>query len=142
MNLRRDASDTAHLTRLRLLLPGKVPQMIRIIRLLVVVVVPLLLIVTLSSVLAYPAQAGPSSTCEPDVQLPSKAWLRICMPSGPDTPWNGDLVVYAHGYVAFNKPITIPEDPWLRRTRTCIPVSPVPKRECRFASTSLNWWDE
>ena len=29
------------------------------------------------------------------------------MPSGT---WNGDLVVYAHGYVAYNKPITIPED--------------------------------
>jgi len=81
--------------------------MIRIARLLVVVIVPLLLVGTLSSLLAYPAQATPSSVCEPDGQLPSGAYYRICMPTGT---WNGDLVIYAHGYVAFNKPITIPED--------------------------------
>jgi pimeloyl-ACP methyl ester carboxylesterase len=26
------------------------------------------------------------------------------------TAWNGDLVVFAHGYVAFNEPVAIPED--------------------------------
>ena len=81
--------------------------MMRIARLLVVVTVPLLLVVLLSSLLAYPAQATPSSVCEPDGQLPSGAYYRICMPPGE---WNGNLVIYAHGYVAFNKPITIPED--------------------------------
>jgi hypothetical protein len=81
--------------------------MMRIIRLLLAVIVPLLLVVALSSLLAYPAQATPSSVCEPDGQLPSGAYYRICMPTGD---WNGDLVLYAHGYVAFNKPITIPED--------------------------------
>jgi hypothetical protein len=81
--------------------------MLRIIRLFLVVIVPLLLVAVLSSLLAYPAQATPSSVCEPDGQLSSGAYYRICMPSGT---WNGDLVVYAHGYVAYNKPITIPED--------------------------------
>jgi pimeloyl-ACP methyl ester carboxylesterase len=81
--------------------------MMRIARLLVVVTVPLLLVVLLSSLLTYPAQATPSSVCEPDGLLPSGAYYRICMPSGE---WNGNLAIYAHGYVAFNKPITIPED--------------------------------
>ena len=81
--------------------------MMRIIRLFLVTVVPLLLIAILNSMLAFPAQASPSSVCEPDGQLPSGAYYRICMPTGT---WNGDLVIYAHGYVAFNKPITIPED--------------------------------
>ena len=92
---------------LPLSLPGKAPVMMRIIRLLVVTVVPLLLIVILNSMLAFPAQASPSGVCEPDGQLPSGAYYRICMPTGI---WNGDLVIYAHGYVAYNKPITIPED--------------------------------
>jgi hypothetical protein len=82
--------------------------MIRIIRLLLVAIVPPLLAAALSSLLAYPATAGSSSTCEPDGQLPSGAYYRICMP--PAENWNGSLVIYAHGYVAFNKPITIPED--------------------------------
>ncbi len=33
--------------------------------------------------------------------LPSAARSLICVP----TPWNGDLVVWAHGYVAFNEPL-------------------------------------
>ena len=35
----------------------------------------------------------------------SVARYRICMPVGA---WNGDLVVYAHGYVAFNEDVVIP----------------------------------
>jgi hypothetical protein len=79
----------------------------RTIRLLLIVIVPLLLVALLSTLLAAPATATPLSACDPDGLLPSGAYYRICMPSGP---WNGDLVIYAHGYVAFNKPITIPED--------------------------------
>ena len=81
--------------------------MMRTVRLLLVVIVPLLLVVTLSSGLAQPVTADSMSVCEPDGQLPSGAYYRICMPAGT---WNGNLVIYAHGYVAFNKPITIPED--------------------------------
>lgn len=49
-----------------------------------------------------------ASICEPDGIQASGAVYRICMPA-PGT-WNSDLVVYAHGYVAFNEPIAIPED--------------------------------
>lgn len=80
--------------------------MARFVRSSLVVVVSLLSVVALSSLLAYPATAKPSSVCA-DGPQPSGAYYRICMPSGT---WNGDLVVYAHGYVAYNKPITIPED--------------------------------
>jgi pimeloyl-ACP methyl ester carboxylesterase len=45
-------------------------------------------------------------TCEPDKAQTSGAIYRICMPA----IWNGDLLVYAHGYVAANQPIGIPAD--------------------------------
>ncbi len=51
--------------------------------------------------------AAPSSGCE-DGDQDSGARYRICMPSEGD--WNGDLVVYAHGYVAPDRPVEIPED--------------------------------
>jgi len=69
----------------------------------------LVVVVLLASLPALPAQAtGATSTCEPDRRQASGAIYRICMP-GPGR-WNGDLVVYAHGYVAFNVPVGIPED--------------------------------
>jgi pimeloyl-ACP methyl ester carboxylesterase len=37
----------------------------------------------------------------------SGAAYRICRPEA--SCWNGDLVVYAHGYVGFNEPVAIPE---------------------------------
>jgi pimeloyl-ACP methyl ester carboxylesterase len=46
--------------------------------------------------------------CDPDKQQASGAFYRICMPVFP--PWNGDLVVYAHGYVSPTDPVGIPED--------------------------------
>ena len=55
-----------------------------------------------------PAQALPSfqetptpGACQDGV-LPSGALSRICVPAAG---WNGDLVVWAHGYVAYNEPI-------------------------------------
>lgn len=54
------------------------------------------------------ARAGSRSTCQPDATQPIGAIYRICMPA--PGMWNGDLVVFAHGYVAFNEPIAIPED--------------------------------
>ena len=36
----------------------------------------------------------------------SGASYEISMPSS----WNGDLVIYAHGYIAFNKPVAAPND--------------------------------
>ncbi|MFQ5340709.1 MAG: alpha/beta hydrolase family protein [Anaerolineae bacterium] len=50
---------------------------------------------------------GAASTCE-DGQQSSGALYRICMPASD--AWNGDLVVFAHGYVAPDDPLEIPED--------------------------------
>jgi len=43
----------------------------------------------------------------------------ICVP--PGIGWNGDLVVYAHGYVAPENPIAIPEDQLVLPDGTSIP---------------------
>ena len=53
--------------------------------------------------------------CEPDGVQSSGAIYRICMP--PNWWWNGDLVIYAHGYVAATEPVAIPED------QLCLPGS-------------------
>ena len=53
------------------------------------------------------ADPGGTSICDPDGVQSSGAIYRICMPDGP---WNGDLVVYAHGYVSPLEPVGIPED--------------------------------
>src|SRR5690349_15441175 len=37
-----------------------------------------------------------------DGVLPSGALSRVCVPA---SGWNGDLFVWAHGYVAFNEPL-------------------------------------
>ncbi|MEK6676741.1 MAG: hypothetical protein AABZ47_13945 [Planctomycetota bacterium] len=54
------------------------------------------------------ASIAGESTCEPDGLQPSSAIYRICMP--PAEAWNGDLVVYAHGYVSQAEPFGIPEE--------------------------------
>ncbi len=42
-----------------------------------------------------------------DATLPSSAALyRVCFPE----TWNGDLVIYAHGYVSAGAPLAIPDD--------------------------------
>jgi pimeloyl-ACP methyl ester carboxylesterase len=48
------------------------------------------------------------AACDPDGTQASGAVYRICMP--PTSAWNGDLVVYAHGYVRPSEPVGIPED--------------------------------
>ena len=52
------------------------------------------------------AATSTQGVCE-DRDQASGAKYRICMPT---LPWNHDLVVYAHGYVAYNEPVAIPED--------------------------------
>ena len=55
------------------------------------------------------AFAGPAAAaCDPDGTQTSGAIYRICMPD--PGRWNGRLVIWAHGYVAFNEPVAIPED--------------------------------
>jgi pimeloyl-ACP methyl ester carboxylesterase len=67
----------------------------------------LVAVVLLGSLPALPAMAASStSTCQDGTQS-SGALYRICMPDPND--WNGDLVVFAHGYVAPNEPLSIPE---------------------------------
>jgi pimeloyl-ACP methyl ester carboxylesterase len=56
--------------------------------------------------LAATRQAG--AACEADGLQASGAVYRICMPEAAS--WNGRLVIWAHGYVAFNEPVEIPED--------------------------------
>ncbi|HKX30120.1 MAG TPA: hypothetical protein VJ302_20695 [Blastocatellia bacterium] len=60
----------------------------------------------LIAALSFKAEAAPQSTvnCADGVQS-SGALYRICVPS----QWNGDLVVYAHGYVAAPLPLSIPD---------------------------------
>jgi pimeloyl-ACP methyl ester carboxylesterase len=70
-------------------------------------------VVVLSTLFGRPAQSQ-STVQEPGTIPPgcvdgaqgSGAIYRICMP----TTWNNKLVVYAHGYVAPNRPLGIPED--------------------------------
>lgn len=69
-------------------------------------VLPLLLVLLLTA--TPPALQAANATphaCTDGLQS-SGATYRICMPP----TWNGWLVVYAHGYVAPNRPIGIPED--------------------------------
>lgn len=49
--------------------------------------------------------AGISAAACEDGPQPSGAIYRICMPAN----WNGDLVIWAHGYVDPSEPIAIPE---------------------------------
>lgn len=56
----------------------------------------------------HPLAATNTQGVREDGDQASGAKYRICMPTLP--PWNGDLVVYAHGYVAYNEPVAIPED--------------------------------
>ena len=59
-------------------------------------------------VLPEELEALAPAACDPDGVQASGAVYRICMP--PETLWNGDLVLYAHGYVRPTEPVGIPED--------------------------------
>ena len=50
----------------------------------------------------------PEAVCNGGAQ-PSGALYWICMPNNINN-WNGSLVVYAHGYVAPNEPLAIPQE--------------------------------
>ena len=71
--------------------------------------VGLLLLGVLLGFDAQPALAGSDSACGEDGAQPSGAIYRICLPDAP-MPWNGQLVVYAHGYVDPTQPVGLPED--------------------------------
>src|SRR6266699_2707447 len=73
--------------------------------------------VFLAALPAVRPAAAATSTCEPDGLQASGAIYRICMPA----TWNGDLVVFAHGYVGFNEPVAIPEDQLVLPDGTSVP---------------------
>lgn len=60
-----------------------------------------------------------TSNCLPDGTQRSGAKYRICMPA--PGRWNGNLILFAHGYVAFNQPIGIPEDQLMLPDGTSLP---------------------
>jgi len=64
-----------------------------------------LLLVVLACHAVALAEAGPRSTCETGLQ-PSGAQYQLCLPDS----WNGDLVIYAHGYSATTEPVELPDD--------------------------------
>ena len=59
------------------------------------------------------------STCSDDVIQPTRAVTRVCMPA--PGRWNGDLVVFAHGYVSPEEPVGIPESQLSLPDGTSIP---------------------
>lgn len=61
---------------------------------------------THGSELAATTVAASPHACEDGTQS-SGAKYRICMPAGT---WNKKLVMYAHGYVAYNQPLAVPSE--------------------------------
>jgi pimeloyl-ACP methyl ester carboxylesterase len=88
-------------------------------------IVRLLLAFSLLPVLALGA-------CESGTQ-DSGALYRICMPGGT---WNGGLVLFAHGYVAPNEPLAIPDDELTLPDGTYLP-DVINKLGLAFATTSF-----
>lgn len=85
----------------------------RVMRLVGVIVMTVVLLTTVQASVSAesappPPAAAPAGTCAPDGVQESGSIYRICMP--PQWRWNGDLLIWAHGYVAFNEPLAIPED--------------------------------
>jgi pimeloyl-ACP methyl ester carboxylesterase len=96
----------------------------------------IILTVCLGSALAAPAHAQvPVSQCE-DGSQNSGAFYRVCMP-GPPIDWNGDLVVYAHGYVPPGPVTGIPEDQMRLPDGTYLPDL-VTSQGYAFATTSYS----
>jgi pimeloyl-ACP methyl ester carboxylesterase len=60
-----------------------------------------------------PAAARADSICEPDGVQQSGSIYRICMPA--EGQYNGNLVIWAHGFQDAGTPVSIPED------QLCIP---------------------
>jgi hypothetical protein len=58
----------------------------------------------------FSATPSHASTCDADATQASGSIYRICMPSGTDAPYNGMLVVWAHGFQDAGTPVGIPED--------------------------------
>jgi len=76
-------------------------------------------LVITSVVIPYAAAAACTSSCRPDGKQSSGAIYRICMPE--PACYNGNLVIYAHGYVDAFQPVRIPEDQLTLPDGTSVP---------------------
>ena len=82
----------------------------------IVVALGLVLLLTLTGCEVRPVQTEAPwgildlpDNCYEGTQASGSLYL-ICMPGDHDPSWNGELVLYAHGYVSPDEPIGIPED--------------------------------
>ena len=66
------------------------------------------------------AQDPSDSDCRPDARQPGGAVYRLCMPA--KVSWNGDLVIWAHGYVDATHEVAIPEEQLCLGEGFCIPA--------------------
>jgi pimeloyl-ACP methyl ester carboxylesterase len=73
--------------------------------------------VALAAAATGAAQAA--SHCGPDGVQPGGAVYRVCMPD--PGAWNGDLVIWAHGYVESVAPVAIPEEQLCLDDGFCLP---------------------
>src|SRR5262245_58972433 len=72
-----------------------------------------------AAIVLLASAARSEAVCDPDRTQASGAVYRICMPEPSE--WNGRLVIFAHGYVAFNEPVGIPEDQLMLPDGTSLP---------------------
>jgi pimeloyl-ACP methyl ester carboxylesterase len=93
----------------------------------------LLAAIALSTLSQARSAAAAAGTCEPDRLQASGAVYRICMP----LTWNGDLVLFAHGYVGFDEPVAIPEDQLVLPDGTSVPDL-INRLGYAFATTSYS----
>jgi hypothetical protein len=77
-------------------------------------------LVLASLLMSQAVPAACTSSCRPDGKQASGAIYRICMPEPPSCR-NGDLVIYAHGYVDAYQPLAIPEDQLTLPDGTSVP---------------------
>jgi pimeloyl-ACP methyl ester carboxylesterase len=64
--------------------------------------------VAVALLLCVTAAAHAQSTCDPDGTQSSGSKYRICMP--PAAQYNGNLVIWAHGFQDAGTPVSIPQD--------------------------------
>jgi pimeloyl-ACP methyl ester carboxylesterase len=64
-------------------------------------------VIIVALLVCFAGTAQAQSTCDPDGVQSSGSIYRICMPSGA---YNGNLVIWAHGFQDAGTPVGIPED--------------------------------
>ena len=80
------------------------------------IILAVLILIAAPSVFAQCQESNPSA----DFPQDSGAVYRIYMPES--SCWNGDLVIYAHGFVPAQEPVAIPEDQLVADDGTSVPA--------------------